>query len=83
MQNLQNLITDLHFLQKHMQFQKINQLNQSPHEGDIADLKSTLSSEFFVTEGRLQRESEIPVPRSGFVSHRKIHNGCSISEITS
>ena len=39
MPDLQNLIVDIYSLWKYTQIQKKNQLNRSPDEGDIADLK--------------------------------------------
>ena len=44
-QDMQDLIVDLESLWKNTQFQKKNQANRSPYEGDIADLKSALFSE--------------------------------------
>jgi len=52
-QDLQNLIADLIFLGKITQFQKKNQSNRSPDEGDIVDLKSALFCRNFVTTGKL------------------------------
>ena len=48
---MQNLIADLDSLGKNTQLHKKNQSNQSPDEGDIADLKSTLFAEILVTVG--------------------------------
>jgi len=52
-QDLQNLIVDLESLWKNTQFQKKNQSNQSPDEGDIADLKSALFAEISGDGGRV------------------------------
>ena len=52
-QYLQNLITDLDYLGKNTQFQKNNQSNRSPDEGDIAYLKSALFSEILGDGGRV------------------------------
>jgi hypothetical protein len=52
-QDLQNLIVDLDSLWKNTQIQKKNQLNRSPDEGDIADLKSALFSEILGDGGRV------------------------------
>jgi len=52
-QYLQNLIADLNFLGKITKFQKKNQSNQSPDEGDIADLKSSLFCRNFGDDGKV------------------------------
>jgi len=68
------------FGKKYSISKKKNQLNRSPDEGDIADLKSALFVEILVTAEELQRRSGILVPRSGFLTHGKMQNDCSISE---
>jgi hypothetical protein len=52
-QDLQDLIADLESLWKNTQFQKKNQANRSPDEGDIADLKSALFAEILGDGGRV------------------------------
>ena len=52
-QDLQNLMVNLNSFRKITQFQKKNQSNQSPDEGDIADLKSALFSKILSDGGRV------------------------------